>query len=212
MSLESELAALKSSAQAPEPLAVSELLAAEARSRPLKAGDRAPNFTLHAYEGVPVSSADCLNLGPLVVTFYRGLWCPYCQADLRSFDEAFDRMRDLGASFLAVSRPRQPGSDIPADHNLYPRFPILEDDTGDVAVQFGIRWSLDDTQLIEEAFGLNTGTFRDAEPWINPMQARFVISRDGTIARSEIAFDYREKSGPADIMPILTELWHQPQL
>ena len=209
MSLEAELVALKTSARPPDPLTVSELLAAEARSRPLKVGDRAPTFTLRAYEGKPVSSDDYLNLGPLVVTFYRGLWCPYCQGDLRSFDEAFDRIRDLGASFLAISRPRQPGLDIPADHDLHLKFPILEDATGNVAVQFGIRWSLDDIQLIEEAFAHDICNFRDTEPWITPMQARFVIGRDGMIARSEIAFDYREKSEPADIMPILTELLHQ---
>jgi peroxiredoxin len=209
MSLEAELVALKTSAQPPDPLSISKLLAAEARSRPLKVGDRTPTFTLRAYEGLPVSSDDYLNLGPLVVTFYRGLWCPYCQADLRSFDEAINRIKDLGASFLAISRPRQPGLDMPADHDLHLGFPILEDATGDVAVQFGIRWSLNDIQLIEEAFGHDCWNFRDTEPWITPMQARFVIGRAGTIARAEIAFDYREKSDPADIMPILTELQHQ---
>jgi peroxiredoxin len=209
MSLESQLAALKTSAQVPDPVAVSDLLATEARSRPLKVGDRVPTFTLRAYEGISVSSSDYLDLGPLVITFYRGLWCPYCQGDLQSFDEAFDRIRDLGASFLAISRPRQPGLDMPADHGLHLRFPILEDVTGTVAVQFGIRWSPDDIQLIEEVFGHDIGNFRDAEPWITPMQARFVIDRDGMIARSEIAFDYRQKSDPTDLMSILTDLQRQ---
>jgi len=209
MSLETQLAALKTSAHVPDPMAISELLATEARSRPLKVGDHAPTFTLRAYEGFLVSSGDCLNLGPLVITFYRGLWCPYCRGDLQSFDEAFDRIRDLGASFLAISRPREPGLDMPADHGLHLKFPILEDLTGDVAVQFGIRWSTDDIQLIEEAFGLGMGNFRDFEPWITPMQARFVIDRDGFIARSEIAFDYRQRSDPTDLMPILTDLRRQ---
>ena len=209
MSLETQLAALKTSAHVPDPMAISELLATEARSRPLKVGDHAPTFTLRAYEGFLVSTGDSLNLGPLVITFYRGLWCPYCQSDLQSFDEAFDRIRDLGASFLAISRSREPGLDMPADHGLHLRFPILEDVTGNVAVQFGIRWSPDDIQLIEEVFGHDIGNFRDAEPWITPMQARFVVDRDGIIARSEIAFDYRQKSDPTDLMSILTDLRRQ---
>jgi len=206
MSLEAQLAAFKISSQAADPVAVSDLLAAEARSRPLKVGDRAPSFTLRAYQGLLVSSGDCLNRGPLVITFYRGLWCPYCQSDLQSFDDAFDRIRDLGASFLAISRPRQPGLDTPADHGLYLRFPILEDVTGDVAVRFGLRWSSDDIQVIEEVFGHDVGNFRDPEPWITPMQARFVIDRDGTIVHSQIAFDYRQSSNSADLIPILAGL------
>jgi peroxiredoxin len=209
MSLEAELAALKSSAQLPDPLAVSTLLATQARSRPLKVGDRAPTFTLPADGGVLFSSDDYLSVGPLVVTFYRGLWCPYCQGDLRIFDEAFDSIRDLGASFLAISRARRPYLDRPADHGLHLKFPILEDASGDVAVQFGLRWSHDDIRLIEEAFGHDICNFVETEPWITPMQARFVIARNGMIVRSEIAFDYRERSDPRDIMPVLTKLRHQ---
>ena len=68
-------------------------------------------------------------------------------------------------------------------------FPVLEDNTGDVAVQFGIRWASDDLRLIQEHLGTNLVLSRRTEPCIIPMQARYVIGRDGVIAFAEVAFD-----------------------
>ena len=186
--------------------AVGRLVSVEESTRPLKVGAPAPGFTLRAPDGVPVASGDCLRSGPLVVTFYRGLWCPYCQRDLQGLDDAATRLRELGATVLAVSRAREPGADTPSDHGLSLGFPVLEDASGDVAVGFGIRWSTEDARLIEEALGLGLTTFRGTEPWIVPMQARFVIARAGRVAFAEPAFSYDERSEPADLVPVLAEL------
>lgn len=205
MSLRVKLDALTVSKEAADG-AVAHLVAEEERIRPLRVGDPGPAFTLPAYGGAQVSSADCLQSGPLVVTFYRGLWCPYCQRDLRGVAGAMESIAALGASVVAVSRPRAPGSDSPADHQLGLGFPVLEDEAGDVAVQFGIRWSAEDARLIERALGLELATFRGTEPWIVPMQARFVIDRHGIIAFAEPAFDYSERSEPTGLLPLLARL------
>jgi peroxiredoxin len=188
--------------------AVARLVTEEERARPLKVGDLAPAFTLPAYDGARTCSAEFLREGPLVVTFYRGLWCPYCRRDLQGVADVIERMKKLDASVVAISRPRNPGSDSPSDHKLTLGFPLLEDEAGDVAVQFGIRWSTEDSRLIEAALGLDLATFRGTEPWIIPMQARFVIDRQGIVAFAEAAFDYGERSEPADLVPLLDRLQH----
>ena len=89
-------------------------------------------------------------------------------------------------------------------------FPVLDDEEGDVAVRFGLRWAPDDSRLIEEQLGLNLFSFRGTEPWIVPMQARYVIGCDGIIAFAEVAFDYSQRSEPASILPVLAHLPRPP--
>ena len=185
---------------------VVKLIDEEERVRPLKVGDQAPRFELQSYDDISVASDDLLKSRPLVLTFYRGLWCPYCQKDLKSFVQLIDEVGELENCVLAISRPREPGHDQPNDHEL--NFPVLEDASGGLAVQYGIRWPAEDARLIERALGLDLQTFRGTEPWINPMQARFIINRHQRIAFAEIAFDYDERTEPADLVPLLVQLRH----
>lgn len=187
--------------------AVVKLIDEEERVRPLKVGDEAPRFELRSYDDVSVASDNLLKSGPLVLTFYRGLWCPYCQKDLNSFAQLIDEVDELNDCVLAISRPREPGNDRPRDHELRLNFPVLEDESGDLAVQYGIRWPADDARLIERALGLDDLTFRGLAPWINPMQARFIINRDQRIAFAEIAFHYDERTEPANLVPLIVSLY-----
>jgi peroxiredoxin len=186
--------------------AIMQLVAVEERARPLQVGDEAPRFELKSYDDLFVASDELLKSGPLVLTFYRGLWCPYCQQDLKGFAQLVDEASGLDNCVLAISRPREPGQDRPRDHELGLNFPVLEDASGDLAVQYGIRWPAEDARLIERALGWDSLSFRGTEPWINPMQARFIINRDRKIAFAEIAFDYDERTEPRDVVPLLVEL------
>jgi peroxiredoxin len=151
--------------------AMMQLIEAEERSRPLRVGDTAPAFQLRDGNNALVSSDELLGRGPLVVTFYRGLWCPYCQKDLQSFGEVLTALQTANASVAAISHQlwsdtsRQFQQDNPIE------FPVLEDETGEVAVSFGIRWAQDDLDFIGEQLGIPSA-FRVSEPWIVPMQAR----------------------------------------
>lgn len=183
-----------------------QLVADEERARPLKVGDLAPRFRLQSYDDMSVSSDELLQSGPVVLTFYRGLWCPYCQKDLKSCVQLIDKAGDLNYRVVAISRPREPGQDRPRDHDLGLNFPVLEDASGDLAVQYGIRWPAEDARLIERVLGWDLLSFKGTEPWISPMQARFIINQKGTIAFAEIAFSYDERTEPAHLIPFLVEL------
>lgn len=134
----------------------------EERARPLNAGKSAPFFVLRDIKGGVFDSADALANGPAVITFYRGLWCPYCQSDLSSFEKLLDKIRSLGAVVAGV------GHELPADRGrsgLNPEhvnFPILDDLMGDVAVGFGIRWPSEDMNHIRACLGLTYRFFGKA--------------------------------------------------
>src|SRR4029077_4627268 len=98
--------------------------------RPLRAGDPAPTFMLPDPDDVMISSAELLENGPLVVTFYRGIWCPYCRQDLKHLGNAAPDIRSCGASLVAIAHQTVPDSNgkFQREHGL--EFPILDDRQG----------------------------------------------------------------------------------
>ena len=123
--------------------ATDEQIASGAQNRALKAGDVAPEFTLPDADGNPVSSKTLLARGPLVVTFYRGAWCPFCNFDLSALEEARPELELRGASLVAISEQTAPNSRKSQRQNGL-GFPILGDHGGEIAAQFGVRWTLPD--------------------------------------------------------------------
>lgn len=173
--------------------------------RPLEAGDPAPAFVLPDPDETMVSSAALLEAGPLVVTFYRGIWCPYCREDLKALATAARNIRLCGASVVAIAHQTAPGSNgkFQREHGL--EFPILDDQQGDVAAAYRIRWSPQELAAAEERFGRLSGLSTETT-WILPMQARYVIGRDGIIVYADINSDYREHPDPCEIVPLLREM------
>src|ERR1700712_5251032 len=144
MTLQSKLDAFKADFEAGKPpynvppsvmatmhRATAELIASGAATRALKAGDKAPVFTLNDPDGKPVSSADLLAQGPLVVSFYRGVWCPYCNMELQALQAALPEFEAAGARLVAISPQTAPNSrKSTRENNL--TFPILSDEKGKI--------------------------------------------------------------------------------
>jgi peroxiredoxin len=183
--------------------ATAELIASGAAQRAKKAGDVAPSFSLKDPEGNVISSDALLRKGPLVISFYRGVWCPYCNMELQALEAtkpAFDR---YGASLLAISPQTAPNSRKSVSQNKL-TFPILSDVKGKVGAAFGLRFELPD-YLIELYKSLKNDllTFNDDPSWTRPMPARYVIGQDGTILYSEVNPDYTHRPEPEDMIPVL---------
>lgn len=115
------------------------LIASGQAARALKVGDRAPAFNLPDQDGRVVSSADLLQTGPMVLSFYRGVWCPFCNIELKALQEALGEIRARGASLLAISQQTPPNSRKSQRENAL-TFPILSDKGGEVGAAFGLRW------------------------------------------------------------------------
>jgi peroxiredoxin len=183
--------------------ATAELIASAQAGRTLKAGDKAPVFTLADPDGRPVSSAELLARGPLVISFYRGVWCPYCNLELQALQATLPQFRELGASLVAIS-PQAAANSRKSQRENGLDFPILSDTKNEVAAAFGLRFALPD-YLIElyKTLKNDLPAFNGDPGWTLPMPARYVIARDGTIVYAEVNPDYTLRPEPESMLPVL---------
>jgi peroxiredoxin len=186
--------------------ATAELIDTAQARRARKAGDTAPEFTLLDPDGKPVSSRELLAKGPLVISFYRGVWCPYCNLELQALQAALPSITARGASLVAISPQTAPNSRRSQRENKLD-FSILSDVKSQVANAFGIRFALPD-YLVElyKGFGNNLPAVNDDPAWVLPMPARYVIGTDGIIACSEVNPDYTQRPDPSELLPVLDRL------
>jgi peroxiredoxin len=186
--------------------ATKELVASGAAVRALKADDKAPLFTLKDPEGNSVSSASLLAHGPLVVSFYRGVWCPYCNMELQALEAARPEFERLGAKLVAIS-PQTPVSSRKSVRQNNLSFPILSDTNNDVAAAFGLKFALPD-YLVELYKSLKNElpAFNGDPSWTLPMPGRFVIAPDRTIVYAEVNPDYTLRPEPEAMLPALKKL------
>jgi peroxiredoxin len=198
----------------PERLAISErhtaeLFATGIEERILRPGALAPDFTLQdALTGKMVKSADLLALGPLVIKFFRGRWCPYCVTELEVWRDLHPQVRAAGALLVAISPQTQRHNDFTLQqHRL--QFPILSDPEAAVASRFGIAYSVPDAHreyykgiLVNIPFVNSGNMYKNAAEasWNLPLPAVFVVNQDGTIAYSEAHADFHVRPEPSDVM------------
>jgi peroxiredoxin len=185
--------------------ATAELIASGQAAQARKAGDQAPGFTLNDPDGRPVSSAELLAQGPLVVSFYRGVWCPYCNMELQALQAALPTFTELGARLVAISPQTAVNSRKSQRQNAL-GFPILSDPHNDVAAAFGLRYALpDDLVALYKSLKNDLAVANGEASWTLPMPARYVIAPDGTILYAEVNPDYTRRPDPEDMLPALRQ-------
>jgi len=174
--------------------------------RALKAGDKAPAFDLEDSDGRRVGSRELLARGPLVVSFYRGVWCPYCNLELQALEAVRPEITARGAALIAIS-PQTQGNSRKSQRENQLSFPILSDVGAKVADAFGIKYTLSE-ELVElyKVFGNDLPRINDDPAWTLPMPARYVIDRNGLIVYAEINPDYTHRPDPSALLPVLDDL------
>jgi peroxiredoxin len=186
--------------------ATQSLIDSEQADYALEAGDAAPEFTLQDADGKTVSSRELLTRGPLVATFYRGVWCPYCNYDLQALEEVRPEMEARGASLVAIS-PQTPANSRKSQRDNKLDFPILSDPGAVVAAEFGLRFSLpEDLIEVYRQFGTDLAAVNEDPSGVLPMPARYVIGTDGVIAYAEVNPDYTRRPDPSELLPVLKRL------
>jgi peroxiredoxin len=204
----------------PERLAVSEKATADLfnsgiEDRILPVGAQAPSFILEdASTRKPVRSTDLLALGPLVINFFRGRWCPYCVTELENWRELQPEIRRRGGLFVAISPQTSRQNDFTLQQHGLP-FPLLADPGAGIAEQFGVAYSIPPEHrryfqsiLINIPFnnaGLSYHNATEAS-WRLPLPAVFIIDRNNTIAFSEAYADFRVRPEPATVLAALDSL------
>jgi peroxiredoxin len=186
--------------------ATDELIASGAAQRALKVGDQAPLFTLKDTQSNPVSLSALLADGPVVVSFYRGVWCPYCNMELQALEAARPEFERLGAKLIAIS-PQTPVNSRRSVRENKLNFPILSDTNNDVANAFGLKFVLPD-YLVELYKSLKNElpSFNGDPSWTLPMPGRFVIAPDRTIVYAEVNPDYTLRPEPEALLPALKKV------
>ncbi|SAK49183.1 AhpC/TSA family protein [Caballeronia pedi] len=220
MSLQAKLAAFKKNFEAGgppynapewihEPMhrATNELIASGAANRAKKVGDVAPTFILQDADGNTVSSTELLTKGALVISFYRGVWCPYCNIELQSLQEALPTIRELGGNLVAISPQTAPNSRRSARENKLD-FPILSDPGNEVAAAFGLRFTLPDylVDLYKNVFKNDLQVVNGDPSWTLPMPARYVIGKNGDVVYADVNPDYTTRPDPEELLPALRKL------
>lgn len=187
--------------------ATAELVESGAHFNALKIGDRAPRFTLSDVDGESYSSAALLAQGPLVLSFYRGFWCPYCNIELEALQDALSDIENRGATLLAIS-PQTSANNRRAIREKQLTFPILSDHGNEVAAEFGLRFKLPDylVSLYRDAFGNDLAVANGEPSWTLPMPARYVIDQAGFIAYAAVNPDFTERPDPSELLPVLDRL------
>jgi peroxiredoxin len=185
---------------------VEELRAAFPLDQALAVGNEAPDFTLNNLHGEPVALAQMLREGPAIVTFYRGGWCPYCNIQLRAYQNALPEITALGARLIAIS-PQRPDASLSTAEKNGLKFAVLSDIGNKVARAFGLVYAL--PEELREALWSNGKALPDIngdESWELPLPATFVIAQDRRVKLAFVEIDYRTRLAPERIVAALGEI------
>lgn len=179
------------------------LAASGIAERALKAGDFAPDFELPAVDGRTVRLSALLRDGPVVVSFYRGGWCPYCNLELRALQSVLPEVNRLGAQLVAVS-PQTPDESLSTAEKNALAYPVLSDAGSATARRFGIAFDLaEELRPIYARFSHALPDRNGDDSWVLPIPATYVIGKDGRIALAFVDIDYRNRLDPAEVVQAL---------
>jgi peroxiredoxin len=169
-------------------------------------GTIASDFQLPDVKGNLVSLSDLLLDGPVVVTFYRGGWCPYCNIQLRAYQAALPQMAALGARLVAIS-PQLPDQSLSTAQADELTFHVLSDVGNQAARRFGLVYAM--PEELRAALRSNNKALpgiNGDDSWELPVPATYVIARDGRIVLAYIEVDYRKRLEPEAILDALRPL------
>ncbi len=185
---------------------VDQLIADGIADRAVKVGDIAPDFTLPNARGNQVSLYACLEDGPVVLAFYRGGWCPYCNMQLRAYQTMLPELRSLEATLIAIS-PEPPDASLSTTEKNELEFEVLSDINSDAGRAYRLMFELsDELQAIYTGMGNDLAKRNADGEWHLPIPATYVIDTNKRVSLAFLDADYRNRLEPADIITALREL------
>jgi len=166
----------------------------------LEVGDRAPDFVLPDAAGKDVRLADQLALGPVVVTFFRGAWCPVCNLQVAAFARALDDISAAGASIVAIhpdSQTFQQAAEV--------GFPILRDDDQSVIRDYRLQFEipLDIQRLYTGTIGFDISATTADGSWHLPVPGTFILDGEGVVRQRHVTSDFTERMEPDEVVEAL---------
>jgi peroxiredoxin len=213
-SLPQQLDALRASARSTLPAALQQellspiehLMVSDAQSHALKEGAQVPDFTLFDALGNSVTLSHLLKQGPVVITFYRGAWCPYCNLQLRAYQRILPQIQTLGASLVAIS-PQTPDHSLTLAEKRALTFAVLSDGGNQVARKYGLVFPIDEAvRATYRQVGANLPEYNGDGSWELPMPGTFLVDQSGTVRLAFVDPAFTHRLDPSIIIARLKEL------
>jgi peroxiredoxin len=169
----------------------------------LQAGESVPNFTAQDQYGNSLNLADLLKTGPVVINFFRGFWCNYCQAELEVYQDMLDTLKQFNCHYLAVS-PCAATDELcqAGSQHLH-----ITDTNNAIAKQFGIVYEVEQNQKeLFNQWGVDLAKLNHADKWELPLPATYIISKNGCVDFKFVHSDYRKRLEPQLVLERLAAL------
>ena len=207
MSLKAQLDACRRAFEATAPpgivaalqRSVAELVQTGLVRQALKAGEKAPLFRLRSDTGDFIALSQALDRGPVVVSFFRGAWCPFCRLELQALAEAHPEIERLGATLIGLSP-------LPEAYS-HSSFPILTDTGCRIAARYRIAFAVaPQFRPAYLALGYPERLQKGANRWVLPLPATYIIDPSGIVVFSYVNADYTTRLEPSEIAVALAHL------
>ncbi|NRA21290.1 MAG: AhpC/TSA family protein [Oceanospirillaceae bacterium] len=214
MSLQDNIAEYKAGFSKKAPVSVQELMKLATKNladsgivdKAPKVTDKMPTFSLPNQNGETVNLTDLLAKGPVVVTFYRGGWCPYCNMELGAYQEQLANISAENATLVAIT-PELPDASLSTTEKNALKFEVLSDVDAQYAKSLGIVFSLpEELRSVYLSFNIDVEKHNGAGQFDLPLAATFVIAQDGTIASAFVEADYTARQDPTVVVAELKKL------
>lgn len=183
--------------------AIAELKGTGIEAAALGVGATLPDLTLPDANGRPVDLRSLSAGATLVIVFYRGGWCPYCNLELREWQRLLPEVRRAGATLVAIS-PQSPDNSLSTQAKNELAFPVLSDSALAAAEAFGIAFALP-PELVDaySRSGNDLPMLNGNGRWVLPLPATYVIGSDGVVIFAHVEADYRRRAEPSEVLAIL---------
>ncbi len=172
----------------------------------VKSGDRVPAFCLPNHKGEMQDLNALLERGTLVLSFYRGGWCPYCNMELNALQRVLPEIEAAGSRLIAIS-PELPDKSLSTREKNALGFDILFDQGNQIAESFGLVFTLPEVlRPIYDKFGLDIPAYNGDQSFRLPMPATYIIDQTGMVRFHFVDADYTRRLEPAEIVEQLRSL------
>lgn len=210
-SLNTSLKAIQSKFESGAPVAVVDNINASIKtvadsgitSKALAVGGQAPEFELPDIQGKTQSLKSMLAQGPVVVTFYRGSWCPFCSAQLTSYQDSLSEIKALGAQVVAISPQTMENSRKFAE-SAHLQFTVLSDAKDAVASKFGVSYAV--PAQVAPLYRPMLAKANGNDSLEIPLAATYVLDRTGKVVYAYVNADYRQRAEPSEIIAALKSI------
>ena len=186
--------------------ATEELVASGIAERSAGEGSAAPAFSLPDAHGEPVASDSLWDEGPVVLSFYRGGWCPYCNIELRALQQRLPEIEALGARLVAIT-PETPDNALSTQEKNEIAFDVLSDSGNRVASAFGLSFRLPDevNDIYKNQFGIDLEASNGDASQTLAVPATFVIGKGGKVLKAFVDADYTRRAEPDEVIAALKD-------